>query len=74
MDLANDLLDKGFIIMSSTPLRRKMEHGIRNLPTWIGRNRIQIEKKDFLEFWKATCSGITSRVMEALPADGMPEK
>ncbi len=27
------------------PLRRKMEHGIRNLPTWIGRNRIQIEER-----------------------------
>lgn len=45
VDLANDLLDKGLIIKSSTPLRRKMEHGIRNLPDRIGRNRIHNEER-----------------------------
>lgn len=66
VDLANDLLDKGFIIMSSTPCDGKWNTGYAI--SQLGLDAIESRsKKDFLEFWKATCSGITSGVVEALP-------
>lgn len=65
VDLANDLLDKGYIVKSSTPCDGKWNTGYAI--SQIGLAAIESRtKKDFLELWKNTCSGITSGVMEAL--------
>lgn len=58
VDLANDLLDKGLIIKSSTPCDGRWNTGYAISQT--GLDAIEyITKKDFIDFWKATCSGNT---------------
>lgn len=66
VDLVNDLLDKGYIVQSSTPCDGKWNTGYaisqKGLDAVGSRT-----KKNFLEFWKSTCSGIANGVMEAQP-------